>query len=41
MKLLAVHEAQARPRDILEVLGLLDLESHGLLVRSLVELEGR
>jgi radical SAM-linked protein len=40
MKLLAIHEAQARPRDILAVLGLLDLESHGLLVRSRVELDG-
>jgi radical SAM-linked protein len=39
MKLSAIHEAQARPRDILSVLGLLDLESHGLLVRSRVELD--
>ena len=39
MKLLATHEAQARPRDILAVLGLSDLESHGLLVRSRVELD--
>jgi hypothetical protein len=39
MKLSAIHEAQARPRDILAVLGLLDLESHGLLVRSRVELD--
>ncbi len=39
MKLRAIHEAQARPRDILAVLGLEDLESHGLLVRSRVELD--
>ncbi len=39
MTLRAIHEAQARPRDILSVLGLADLESPGLLVRSRVELE--
>jgi hypothetical protein len=39
MKLLATHEAQARPRDILTVLNLSDLETNGLLVRSRVELD--
>jgi radical SAM-linked protein len=40
MQLLATHEAQARPRDILAVLNLADLEAHGLLVRTRVELDG-
>jgi radical SAM-linked protein len=39
MTLRAIHTAQARPRDILEVLGLEDLELSGALVRSRVELE--
>jgi hypothetical protein len=39
MALAATHEAQARPRDILQVLELADLEEHGLLVRTGVELD--
>jgi len=38
MTLRAIHTAQARPRDILEVLELADLEFSGPLVRSRVEL---
>ncbi len=39
MTLRASHTAQARPRDILEILELADLEFSGGLVRSRVELE--
>jgi len=39
MTLRAIHTAHARPRDILEVLELADLEFSGALVRSRVELE--
>jgi radical SAM-linked protein len=38
MTLRAIHTAHARPRDILEVLELADLESSGALVRNRVEL---
>jgi radical SAM-linked protein len=38
MTLRAIHTAHARPRDILEVLELADLEFSGSLVRSRVEL---
>jgi len=39
MTLRAIHTAQARPRDILEVLGLADLEFSEALIRTRVELE--
>jgi hypothetical protein len=39
MKLLVSDQAGVRPRDVLEELGLGDLESTGLVTRTAVELK--